>query len=500
VDTESGAPVSDARVEAYSSAGFERANTDANGAFEFDSVTPGRYRFSANKTGFAEGTLEDVDITSGAPVRITLKTGGTIYGRITGLTAQELATAQVSAGGSSTYQEGTLDGSGNYRVEGVSAGTVRVQASTGSGMTGSSRRSAAQTVDLAPGGSQQVDITFRDDVVISGRVSRNGVPLPSATVNFFPRGNSSQASGSSPTDNDGHYSVSGLDEGEYSVMVNDSQRMSPYSATYHVRGSSTFDIDYKTSSLRGRVLDVSTKEPLANATVQIRNTSQTDGPRMTRGGLSDATGTFVLDSVPPGNYSVTATKDGFGNETKELYIGESAPEELEFHLGRNDGVTLNVVDARDGRPLSARAFVYDMQGRVIDETRMMFGGGEIGSVKLSVSPGTYTANVSASGYAPRNISFQSPSTQTVALSPGGTLMVRSKHDGAVRIRLIDANGIPYWRFSNAMASRELLPTPGTTTFQNVAAGVYTMQLLENDAVVDSKRVVVQEGQTVNEEI
>jgi hypothetical protein len=163
-------------------------------------------------------------------------------------------------------------------------------------------------------------------------------------------------------------------------------------------------------------------------------------------------------------------------------------------------VTLNVIDARDGRALSARASVFDMQGRIVDETRMMFGGGETGSLKLSVSPGTYTATVSASGYASRNVSFQSPSAQTVTLSPGGTLMVRSKHDGARRIRLIDANGVPYWRFGNAMPSHELLPSPGTTTFAHVAAGSYTMQLLENNVVVDSKRILVQEGQTVTEEI
>jgi Carboxypeptidase regulatory-like domain len=501
VVTEAGAPVSDAQVEAYSSGGFESARTDANGAFEFDSVTPGRYRFSANKTGFAEGMIEDVDVSSGAPVRIVLKTGGTIYGRITGLTAQELAQAEVSANNEMMFKEGSVDGSGNYRIEGVTAGTVSVLASSGSGMTGSSRRAATQTVELAAGGSQQVDITFRDDVVISGRVTRNGEPLSSASVNFFPRGNFSRASASAATDNDGHYSARGLDEGEYTVMVNDSQRMSPYSATYQVRGSATYDIDYKTSALRGRVLDAGTNEPLANVTVQLRNNSQNEGPRMTRGGLSDATGAFILDSVPPGNYTVTATREGYGNDVKELYVGESAPQDLELHLARNSGVTLNVVDARDNQPISARASVYDMQGRVVDETRMMFGsGGETGSLKLSVSPGNYTATVSASGYAPRNVSFLSPSTQTVALSPGGTLQVRSRHSGPVRIRLIDANGIPYWRFSNILASRELLPSPNTTTFPNVAAGAYTMQLLENEVVVESKRVVVQEGQTTTEEI
>lgn len=501
VVTEAGAPVSDAQVEAFSGSGFESARTDANGAFAFESVTPGRYRFSASKSGFAEGSIEDVDVSSGAPVRIVLTAGGTIYGRITGLTAQELAQAEVFANSEMTFKPGTVDAAGNYRIEGVSAGTVRVQASSGSGISGSQRRAATQTVELAVGGSQQVDITFRDDIVITGRVTRNGVPLPSATVNFFPRGSSSRASAGAPTDNDGIYTARGLEDGEYSVIVNDAQRMSPYSTTYQVRGSATYDIEYKSNMLRGRVLDVSTNEPLANVNVQLRNNSQTEGPRMTRGALSDATGAFLLDSVAPGSYTVTASKDGYGNDVKDLYISDSAPADLELHLTRNAGVTLNVVDARDGQPVSARASVFDMQGRVVEETRMMFGaGGETGSLKLSVSPGNYTASVSASGYASRNISLQSPSTQTVALSPGGTLQVRSKHSGSKRIRLIDANGIPYWRFSNILPSRELLPSPNTTTFSNVASGIYTMQLVENEMVVDSKRIVVEEGRTTVEEI
>jgi hypothetical protein len=501
VVTEAGAPVSDAQVQAASSAGFESARTDASGSFAFESVSPGRYRFTASKTGFAEGTVPDVDVSSGAPVRIVLKTGGTIYGHITGLTPQELGLAQVTASGGSAFNEGTVDSSGSYRIEGVAAGTIRVQASSGMAMTGSTRRSAVQTVDLAAGGSQQVDIAFRDDVAIRGRVTRNNVPLPNAIVSFFPRGNSTRASASASSDHAGEYTVTGLDEGEYSVIVNDSQRLSPYNTTYQVRGSSTFDIDFKTNSLRGRVLDVSTNEPLANVSVQLRNVSQTEGPRMTRGGMSDAMGSFIIDSVAPGSYTLTATKEGYGNEVKELYVGESAQPDLELLLARNAGVTLNVVDARDGRPVSGRVTAYDMQGRVVEESRMMFGGGgDSGALTLSLSPGSFTATVMANGYATRNIAFQSPSTQTVALSPGGTLQVRSKHNNPARIRLIDANGIPYWRFSNAMPTRELLPNPGTTTFSYVAAGTYTLQLLENDAVVDSKRVIVQEGQTVTEEI
>jgi hypothetical protein len=159
---------------------------------------------------------------------------------------------------------------------------------------------------------------------------------------------------------------------------------------------------------------------------------------------------------------------------------------------------LTVVDARDGRGLSARAIAFDMQGRLADETRMMYGGGDASSVTLNVAPGSYIVTVSAGGYAPRQVTIQSPSTQTIALTPGGTVEVRSKHNTSMRIRLIDANGLPYPRYSTVIPWREILP--GTTTLHNVAAGKYTLQLLNGETVVESKPLVVVEGQTVTEEI
>jgi hypothetical protein len=216
--------------------------------------------------------------------------------------------------------------------------------------------------------------------------------------------------------------------------------------------------------------------------------------------MTDSTGAFLLDSVPPGNYSATATKEGYGNDVKDVYVGDSTPADLEFHLGGNDGVRLNVIDARDNRPIGARAIAFDMQGRVADQTRMNFGGGETQSIKLSLAAGTYMATVWAGGYAPRSVSVQSPSTVTVALSPGGTVQVRSKHTDALRVRLVDSSGQIYPRISDYPSSRELVPSPGATTLANIAPGVYTLQLLDHEVVIDSKQIVVREAQTTAEDI
>ena len=504
VVTEAGAPVADARVDAMSSSGgMESARTNASGSFEIEGLKPGRYRFMAAKSGAGEGRLDDVDVSSGAPVRITIQSGATIYGRVTGLPERDLGSVIVEARAGRSNASASPDSTGSYRIEGAPTGTVQVSAYMMPGAQVGQRRSGAQTIEVEAGGSQNVDIAFRSDVTIRGRVTRNDAPLKNASVNFWPRrGSRAQASASTTTDESGNYSVSGLDEGEYSVDVIDMQRYSPYATTYAVGGSATFDIDFRTGSVRGRIVDASSGEPIANAALQLRPAADSDSSRNSRNASSDAAGAFVIDAVPAGSYVATASKEGFGIQAVELNVTEAGADGVEVKLSRNEGVTLRVVDGRDRRRVRAAVTVYDMQGRLVYESLRFFpGDDEAAEIKLPLASGTYTAAVNAMGYASRNIRFQSPSVQTVPMTPGGTLLIRSKHSDRRRIRLIDANGIPYQRFGSAPPSRDLLPRPGTTTVLSVAPGGYTLQLLgEDDALLDSKQVSVQEGQSTETEI
>jgi hypothetical protein len=498
VVTEAGVPVAEAAVEAMSSSGtFEVARTNASGAFEIESAAPGRYRFTATKSGFAQATVEDFDVTTGAQVRLTLAAGGTVYGRVLGLAPAELARAEVDVFGSGrNFSSARVDAQGNYRLEGAPVGSVQIQASVAD--TVGYRTSARKVVEVTAGGSHQVDLEFRGDVVIQGRVTRNGLPLANTSVNFFPKGQ--QAAGAGQTDEQGHYTIKGLEEGEYNVNVREMNRGNATHATeYTVRGPATFDIAYTTASVRGRVLDAATNEPLAGVQVQVRPAAAANAQSAwmsSRGAHTDATGTFLVDDVAQGASVLLASRDGYGTETRDLTIGSSI-DDLELKLMRNDGVVLKVVDARDGRAIRSSTMVFDAQGRLVHDARGMFGGVDALDTRLPLSPGSYSAFVWSNGYAGRNVTLQSPSTQTVTLTPGGTILVRSRHNEPRRIRLIDANGTPMWRYGTVPPSRDLLPSPATTTLENVATGTYTLQLLgQNDTIVDSQQLTVQEGRAV----
>jgi hypothetical protein len=501
VVTDGGAAVPDATVRAMSASdmnGGREGHTDTNGAFTIEGLAPGHYTFTAAKAGFAPGSLRDVDIATSGPVRVILKSGGVITGHVNGLTAPELEQATVTAsaiGGGGPMGGGTVsapvDAGGNFRIEGAPSGTVRVGARTGAMFGGTSKSAAQKTVELEAGGTATVDIDFKSSTVIRGRITANGAPVPNASVMFMPRGAKSQTGATTSADANGHYEISGLDDGTYSVQTMDMNRMIPFATQYEVHGSDTFDITIKTATLRGRVLDATSSNGLNEATVEIRpSTGQTIFGGRTA--ATDAAGNFVLDNVAAGSYQITADKAGYGHDARQITIGDSTPEDVQFQLSPSDGITIRAVDTRDNTALTVNVLrVVDAQGNELPSQGGFFGSSEV--VKLALAPGVYRVTVMARNYAPQTISMSSPSQQTVRFSPGGTIVLHSRESSARRARLVDASGVAYGM--NPMSQGIFSLPPGTMPLNNVAAGHYRLEILDNtDRVTKTVDIDIRDGE------
>src|SRR5439155_14823125 len=96
-------------------------------------------------------------------------------------------------------------------------------------------------------------------------------------------------------------------------------------------------------------------------------------------------------------------------------------------------------------------------------------------VKIPVAAGSYLVTVGAEGYAQRTMQMTSPGTQTVGLTPGGTIVVSSTMSSGKRVRLIDTSGQNYSANSarvggyvRAAPSMPVDQDPFQTTLQNVA--------------------------------
>jgi len=488
---EGGAAAANAQVQARSAsdAGSVRATqTDDSGAFTIATVAPGHYEISSTKPGYSEAMLHDVDIPAPAALRLVLKGGGTITGLLLGLTPAELRGAAVqmsSSDGGSAFV--SPDESGRYRIDGAPAGTVRLSARSGH-FTTSSRTAQTKSVQVENGATVNADFDFTADIVVSGRVTRNGVPQPDAMVSFLSP-TATQRSARASADANGRYEIGGIDEGTYNVTVVDRTNV-PYSTTYQVNGSSTFDIAIEGASVSGHVTDVSNGAAIAGASVELRRT-EAAGPDL-RSALSDSAGAFSFDQVPAGSYEARVQKSSYGAAAVPVTVGGNGAPSIDVKLTPSSGLRLRVVDARDQRPLSAWVHAQSGSGEGYDGT----AAASTEPATIALATGSYRLTVGASGYAPISVTVTVPGEQMVALTPGGTIVVSSSSDTFAFVRILDAAGVPL-RFGLGTSAGlfRVDPAPGQTRIANVPAGTYTLQLLAGGDVLRSVIVTVREGES-----
>lgn len=81
-------------------------------------------------------------------------------------------------------------------------------------------------------------------------------------------------------------------------------------------------------NVSGIVRDASTGEPLAGVTLQINSGAQSETT------TTDAQGHFIVFTLQPGEYTVTADKPGYGAQAVLKYVVDSEQTEVcDFRLG-----------------------------------------------------------------------------------------------------------------------------------------------------------------------
>src|SRR5258706_8723847 len=100
----------------------------------------------------------DVALPQTRPLTLTLDTGATITGRVSGLPAEQLPQVMVSASGGTSRNQTNADSSGNFTLPGMPDGQVRVDAILIAG--GQRRMAPSKTIVIENGVSPAVEINF----------------------------------------------------------------------------------------------------------------------------------------------------------------------------------------------------------------------------------------------------------------------------------------------------------------------------------------------------
>jgi protocatechuate 3,4-dioxygenase beta subunit len=475
VSSDAGSPVPGASVSlnpegdtGTAVAAPQSAQTDANGAFQFAHLTAGRYRLTA-QTKTASSTPQDLVVSDGQPmdgVRITVATGSEIDGVVTGLPSGQLGGVNISATATGFQSSITTSDDGHFTITSAPPGVVRISAAT----TMPSVRTVAQTVEVADDGSPvSVELAFQGSSRLSGTVSQGGKPMTQFAISATPdppdgTGRRYTAMG----DGSGHYEIDNVNDGNYDVVVTGSD--SPYRTTVTVSGDTNGDIAIPATTVSGTVTDSSTGAPLEGASVTAQTGSESTAQAIHRT-VTDSTGMYTLSDLDPGDFQISARKDGYQLKTQATTIGNDAAT-LDFALDPGSGLPIQATDGTSGMPLGGLfALVYGAGGTIAYQGSVTLDSSGLGQIP-SLPPGKYAVYLFSSGYAPRSLPSVSipSSTLPVSLTPGGRVEARSS--AATLGRIVDGTGATVL-LSPARLDGGVTVAPPVSVWQHVPPGAYT---------------------------
>lgn len=477
-----GQPVASARVDPSRRGGPfgpSPAITDASGSFTLEGLEEGTVTLVASKRGFVNARLEDVDPASAGRVTLTLKRGGTITGHVTGLAADELPRVRVVANGPSTRAETQPDSTGNFKLEGVADERVNVSAMVMA--SGSSRNSNSQAVQVSGGSAPPVELEFKEGFTVRGRVTRSGEPVAGVAVTFMPRAvRGPRREMRAMTTGDGRYEIAVSDTGEYGVTV---MGRGPYDAgVVNVSGSTTYDIDMRGATVRGRVIDAETRAGVSGAILSVnRKGGMSFGPPI----VTDSDGRFTVDQISAGTYDLRANKSHYAPVTRTITVGDNDAQEIEIAFERGQQLAVRVIDEKTGRPVDRMAVSVRKPDRsVVYNSSSM--ADENGVVTFSLDAGQYKLFVNAADYGMQIVDATVPGPEVVVrMGRPSRVVVEGSVAGALSLRLVSATG----------DARYGAPPP-PSRFENVSPGSYRLEVVgAKGAILATKQVVVTGGST-----
>ncbi len=160
------------------------SNTDAQGNFLVEPVTPGTYLLTASANGYAETTLPSVIVHATGPtkgVQVVLATGGKIIGTCT-KEGQPIAGASVSVKGPTSMLGASTGEDGTYAFEHLPAGTYRVEISSMAQdmVSGVNIQGRSKVIEVIDGETVELNFESSEGQRVSGTVS--GMIPGSATL------------------------------------------------------------------------------------------------------------------------------------------------------------------------------------------------------------------------------------------------------------------------------------------------------------------------------
>ncbi|MCU1306090.1 MAG: regulator of chromosome condensation, partial [Acidobacteriaceae bacterium] len=245
---------------------------------------------------------------------------GSIAGHVTrddGLTAIPGATVSYSGG------TATTDASGAYQLTNVPAGTVSLTASATGFQT------QAKNATVTAGAQTTLDFALpassggTGNATVTGTVTSlsDGHALSGATVTY--------SGGSGTADSTGHYSIANVVPGTYNFAASQGgylPRTNPVTVASGATVTSNFQL-----STAGKIAGATTTT--AGAAISGVTVNISGGAIPTTVVLAtDATGHYLTNWIPRGNYTVSVSKTGLTSQSKPAVVSSGVTTTVNFTM------------------------------------------------------------------------------------------------------------------------------------------------------------------------
>jgi hypothetical protein len=291
-----------------------QADSGEDGAFSFPRVPPGSYRLAGEKEGLAPAVLPSevrVSTSEVTDLRLELSAGGSITGRLIGLSDDEIARLDLSAVNPKVGRRtGRVEAGKRFRFDHLPSGPWYVLASVGT----DGRRATGRTA-LDPGASEaSLDLTFTGDLTLTGRALLGGGPAAGLTVLL----SGLRSGGTTQSDSAGSFRFTGLEAGTYRLTLLDPERGMRHGETVEISADRDLVIQLPTGVVTGAAVGPE-GTPLAGVTVTLEPAGP--GGAAPAVALTDSSGRFGFSGVAEGAYRLIARRAGLTAAELPVVVG-----------------------------------------------------------------------------------------------------------------------------------------------------------------------------------
>jgi uncharacterized GH25 family protein len=356
------------------------AQSDADGRFAFEGVTPGAADLSVTAEAFQPAKLADLPVPARGveDLKVVLERGAVIEGRVLTAAGDPVEDGRVTCGNAASVS----DADGAYRLEGVPSGPQTVR------LLHRDYLPFDKKLNVQPG-TNPLDLILPGGHEVSGRVvDRAGEGISGAELSLFPPGSPRERDAVSGAD--GSFRFANVEDGTWSIRAAKEGYVPAESeAAVRVAGAPVRDLVVrldKGAKIAGRLLGLDLYD-----LAEVEVSAQRDEESREWRARIDYEGRYEVADLPPGDWVVRGSlRNGAREATGRAVLppgAEEATVDLEF--GRNLTLTGRVLFG--GEPLPGA--LVTLRGHDVASARQVTTDFE-GSFRVEdLKPGSYRLQV-----------------------------------------------------------------------------------------------------------